>query len=271
MTESQKQQYASSIAAAEKELEIKRQALDPMNKMRDSWQEQLQAAQAYTKEEQDQAAIEKAVAEQRRSNPHFADADASEMRASMTKVQDAQRQKSFQEEVTGLQNQLALAGALTNTEKERLQIDQQIAALAKDKGYTQAQLDQLRQVLELTKQIEDETAQFKSLNPQAEAIQNYNDQLTILDQRLKAGTISQEEFNRERTKLNNDTLEARDPVGAIVQSQQEEIQQLGIIGQYREADLKSLQEITKLKKEGVISDDDSGQGYRKRRSPPTTA
>jgi hypothetical protein len=262
MTDDQKQQYASSIAAAQREIEIRRQALDPMNKMRDSWQEQLQAAQAYTKAEQDQAAIEKAVAEQRRSNPRFTASDESEMRASMAKVQDTQRAKSFQDELVGMQNQLALAGALTNADKERLQIDQQLAALAKDKGYSEAELDQLRQVLELTKQIEHETEQFKSLNPQAEAIRNYNEQLQILNQRLAAGSVSQAEFNRERAQLDNSTLEARDPVGAIVQSQQEEIQQLGVVGQYREADLKSLQEITKLKKEGVIADDASGKAIQ---------
>jgi len=48
-------------------------------------------------------------------------------------------------------------------------------------------------------------------------------------------------------------------VGAIVQAQKEEIEQLGIVGRYREADLKTLQEITKLKKEGVLSDNASSK------------
>ena len=59
---------------------------------------------------------------------------------------------------------------LTQTDKDRLAVEQQIANLARDKTYTQAQLDQLKQILELTKQIERENQQFQSLNPQASAL-----------------------------------------------------------------------------------------------------
>jgi TP901 family phage tail tape measure protein len=230
-------------------------ALDPMNKMRDSWREQLQAATAYTKVQQEQAAIEKAVADARRSNPRFSASDETEMRGAMKATNTAEHNKSFAEDMTTANQQLAAAAAISQTSKDQLQIDQQIAAVAKTKGWTDAQIAQYKQVLELTKQIEERTAQFKALNPQAASIQSYNDQLMLLKKNLDAGNMSQGEYNREKAKLDEDTLSARDPIGAIVESQQEEIAQLGVIGQYREADLKTLQEITALKKQGIKVDD----------------
>ena len=253
----------SEIDAIQRAIDLEMRALDPLNKLRDAWTENLAAARAYSKEQQNQYEIAKAIAEQARTNPRFTEKDADEIRSRMSEVQDANRTKSFREQAITLAQQLQIAAALTQADKDRLEIDQQIAALAKDKGFTEDQLSQLRDLLTLIKQTTEATSQFKSLNPQGDALVNYNAQLKLLNDRLKAGTISQAEFNREKTKLNNDTLAARDPIGAIVQSQQEELLQLQVTGKYREADLKTLQQITELKKQGVISDDASGRAIEK--------
>ena len=247
------------IAAIERSIVMAERALDPMNKLRDAWAESLAGARAYTKEQQNQFEIAKAVAEQARSNPRFTTDDRSELTARMQEIQDATRTKAFREQAITLSQQLQIAATLTQADKDRLEIDQQIAALSKDKGFNGDQLAQLAGLLTLIKQTTEATAQFKSLNPQSDALIKYNDQLALLNMRLQQGKVSQAEYNREKTKLDSDTLAARDPIGAIVQSQKEELQQLGVTGKYREADLKTLQQITDLKKQGVIADDASGR------------
>jgi TP901 family phage tail tape measure protein len=239
------------VAIEQKLIELKIRALDPMNKMRDNWKDQLAAAQAVTKEEQNQVAIAKAVADAQRADPRFSAGDALEMASRMKQVDDANRDKSFTNETTQMRNQVAMAAALTNTERDRLAVKQQLAQLAKDDAFTPAQLAAAEKLLTAEKAITAQMAQWKQLNPQADAIINYGDQVKLLNKSLADGVINQAAYNREKTKLDNDTLQARDPIGKIVQDQKEELAQLAIVGQYRDADLKTLEEITTLQKQGI--------------------
>ena len=171
--------------------------------------------------------------------------------AAMKQLQDAQRQASFQQDALAFKQQVDMARALTQVEKDRLAVEQQIENLRRSKNYDQGQLDFLKRQLELEKEIARFAQQMDALNPQAKGIRDYNEQLQTLEQRLRRGLITQQEYNRERTKLFYDTQKDRDPLGAMVQSQKEEIAQLVVQGEYRDADRKSLQQIVELQKQGV--------------------
>ena len=162
-------------------LEAKIKQLDPMNKLRETWADQLASAQAYTKEQQNQVELEKAMEEARKANPRDPERAAAEAGAATRAKQAADTAKAFAEEMTTARQQLAIAGAITQTEKDRLEVEQKIADLKRTKGYSDAELGELQQALDLTKQIERETAQFKQLNPQASAIESYREQLDLLN------------------------------------------------------------------------------------------
>ena len=51
-------------------------------------------------------------------------------------------------------------------------------------------------------------------------------------------------------------------MGKIAQDQSDEIAQAQIVGKYHDADLKTLQQITQLKRDGAISDDASGKAIQ---------
>ena len=210
-------------------------------------------AAAFTKAQQDALEVSKAIRDMEEKGQLDAstpdDAAHSQAKANLQAPQQAATAKAFQEQLIAMRNQLALAGALTKADRDRLEIDQQLAALQKNMGLDTGQLAQLDAILTKTKEIEDRTAQFKSLNPQANALKEYNAQLEILNK--NRATMGEPEYNREKTKLDQDTLGSRDPLGKIAQDEKEEIAQLAIVGQYREADLKTLQQITDLKHQGI--------------------
>ena len=52
---------ASEIQGAQQALELRKAELDPLNKMTDQWRQAMMSAQAYTKAQQEAAAIEKQV------------------------------------------------------------------------------------------------------------------------------------------------------------------------------------------------------------------
>ena len=230
-------------------------ALDPLYKLKETWADQLRSAQAVTKEQENQAAIEKAVQEAKK-DPHFAANPQNEatMRSQMGAIQQAEINKAFQEQMRGLNDQLALIGVVNGQERSRLQIEQQIADAQRKQGYSAEQLASLRMALTLTEQMKAAQEQMDRLNPQAKALTDYANEMQTLNSRLQQGLITQQEFNREKSKLDQDTLSARDPIGALVQSQQQELSQMQVIGQYRSADLKTLEQVNALKKEGVLSD-----------------
>jgi hypothetical protein len=260
MSAATKEAMASEIQGARQALELRKAELDPLNKMTDQWRQAMMSARAYTKAQQEAAAIEKQVFDAREAAYKRGEGDAGANRAEQfirTTAPQTNRATSdtdFAKEAQGLQQALAMASAVTQTEKDRLGIVQQIANLARDKTYTQGQLDQLKAILELTKQWERELSQLSTLNPQLSALTKYNNDLKELNSRLAQGRVSQEEFNREKTALDQQTLAARNPIGKIAQDQGDELAQLQVVGKYREADLKTLQEITDLKRQGVSLD-----------------
>ena len=263
MTQAQKDAYAPQIAQIDAMFEHRKKLAEPMAEENRALDDQIAKANAITKEQQNQLAIMLEIRKQQDSGAiafgPAGDQARGDLAAKMHTAQGADRDKEFADQMRSMQQQLALAQALTTTEKDRLEVEQQIANAQMTKGYTDDELAKMKQVLELTKQANNEMAQFKSLNPQAAALRDYNDQLSILNQRLAEAKINQDEYNREKTKLDQSTLAARSPVGEIAQQQGDELAQLEINGKYREADLKTLQEITQLKREGVNLDSADGK------------
>ena len=109
--------------------------------------------------------------------------------------------------------------------------------------------------MELTQQWSRELQQISQLNPQSSAITRYNEDLALLKEWLQDGKLSQQEFNREKMALDQQSLAQRNPLGNIAQQNQEELAALQVTGRYREADVKTLQQINELKHTGIILDE----------------
>jgi muramidase (phage lysozyme) len=233
--------------------EKQNEADDPLYAQKKKLSDQADASLAVTQSEKDRLEVEKAIRDAiEAGNLAMSDAESkAKLVAAIQSAQAAKKAGEFKSEMVGMSNQLANAKAITQAEKDQLGIAQQIDTLRRSKGYSEEQLGQLKQILEVTKQIERETEQWQRLNPQAKAISDYSDQLKLLDQRRKEGSISLQEFQRESTKLHFDTLSARDPIGAIAQSQKDEIAQLSIVGDHEEAIRKAEQQVLELRKQGI--------------------
>ena len=152
LSQAERNAAEGSTEYSQKELHLMQQRLDMMKAMNEplfaearAQSDALTKALAYTKAQQDRLAIEMEIRKLEEegkldaSTPN--DADHNKVRSDMGAAQAAERSKSFNETATAMNNQLALAGALTQAEKDRLEIEQQIAALAKDKGFGADQLD----------------------------------------------------------------------------------------------------------------------------------
>ena len=233
-------------------IKAKQDALDPMIKMRQSWDDQLKGAQAVTKAQTDQLAIEKAVDDARRSNPRFSGADEEEMRGRMARNNAAAIKKGFDEQIIGLRQSAEMAGVLTQTQKSRLEIEFKIADAMKKQGFNPEQLASLQQALSLEQQIKDSGEQMDALNPQAKALRGYDEQNRRLQGRLDRKEITPEEKDREQTVLDKSTQGARDPIGKIVEDQKTELAQLAVIGDYKDAQLKTMQQIDALEANGLV-------------------
>jgi hypothetical protein len=171
----------------------------------------------------------------------------------MQASQSAEAQKGYDEAMRSLHEQLIVASAITSADKARIDIDKQVNDLIKSGVIASKEQEQaFRNQAAALKEINAAMTQFKSLNPQGEAQLNYQDQVTQLKRRYPQGG---DEYDREKTKLDNDTLAQRDPIGQIAQSEKEELAQLQVVGKYREADLKTLQQMTDLKKQGLLVDE----------------
>ena len=244
---------ASEIQGAQQALELRRAELDPLNKMTDQWRQAMMSAQAYTKAQQEAAAIEKQVFDARQEAYKRGEGDAGanraegQVRSQQTQLNRATSDTAFSKEAEGMYRQLAASSAITQSEKDRLAVEQQIAKWQQDTSYTQAQIAQLTKILELTQQWSRELQQMQPLNPQASAIPKYNDDLAELNKRLQGGRVSQEEFNREKMALDQQSLAQRDPLGNIAQQNHEELAAPQVSARYREADVKTLQQINELK------------------------
>ena len=257
MDEATKQALSSEIAGAQQALELRKAELDPLNKMTDQWRQAMMSAKAYTATQKEAAETEAKVFDARQDAYKRGEGDAgadraeAQVRQQQGQLNSAKSNVDYSKEMQGLQQQLAMASAVTQAEKDQLAVEQQIANLRRDKTYDDGQLKQIQAVLEATKEWQRELSQLSTLNPQLDAIQKYNEQLATLNSRLAQGKVSQDEYNREKTKLDQSTLAARDPIGKVAQDQGDEIAQLQIVGKYRDADIKSLQTINELKRQGI--------------------
>ena len=254
-TDDQKATFGDQIARIQQEIDAKKKLADPLFEMDRAQQDLIDKAMAVTKEDENQLAIRTEIRKLEESGAMAATpANENRVRSSMGAAQQAEATKAFQDQMRGLNDQLALIGVVSGQERTRLQIEQQIADAQRKQGYSPEQLASLRMALTLTEQMKAAQEQMDRLNPQAKALTDYANEMATLNSRLQQGLITQQEFNREKSKLDDSTLSARDPIGALVQSQQEELSQMQVIGQYRSADLKTLEQINALKKEGVLSD-----------------
>ena len=247
------------IVAQEELLKLQKLELDPINQQTIAWNQAMEAASAYTKAEQDNADTAQKVFEATQKAIHAGqdkNAAAALTQSQQVDLKNRTRDTSAKHEMESMLRTLATSYQLNQADKDRLEVDNEIVQLWETHNYTASQLSDMRSILELTKKVQEQTAQFANLNPQAKALQDYGDQLKILQERFPQGGA---EFNREKTKLDQSTLAQRSPLGALAQQQGDEIKQLEIVGRYREADIKSLQEITQLEREGVIGEDAKGR------------
>jgi len=237
---------------------------DPLNAQARAMGDAVAKANAFTKAQQEALSVALQIRKLEEeglldaSTPN--DAAHNNVRSDMAAADNAARAKSFQEQLIAMNNQLVLAGTLNARDKERLQINQQLETLQRTMGLDDTQVKQLDAILTKTKEIEAATAQFKSLNPQAEALRSYNEQLDLLNKRLAEHPDQSAEIAQEKQRLDQQTLAARNPLGNIAQQEKEELDQLKVVGAYREADLKTLQQITELKHQGIeLSKQEAGQ------------
>jgi hypothetical protein len=240
------------IARMRGKIEMEKRKLDPAQDRARTLGIEAEKVQAITQMEKNRLEIEAEIRSLIEKQGAASDAEKAKITGAVAALQEARKAAALAQDRQTFTTQLASAKAITQAEKDRVAILQQIQAFERQNGeLSDRERASMAGRLVLLKQIAEYTQQMDQLNPQAKGIRDYNDQLTILNQRLKQGLVSQQEYAREKTKLDNDTLATRNPLGNIADTQQQEIDALRVVGEYRDADVKTLKQITDLEKQGL--------------------
>lgn len=210
------------------------------------------SAGAATGAEKDRVAIELEILKLTDQRGKLLDEEKQKIRTAMAELQKARDDAAFKQMSYDLDKALASARAITQEQKNQLEIAQKISDYQREHpNATPGQIAEIGNKTALTQQI----TQFNSLRDSTDAVgtaqRQFADSVRTIDQALKNGNITLAERNRLVGLLSQQTLAQRDPWAGQVKSMQDELQLLRIRGDYQDADVKTQQTINDLKAKGV--------------------
>jgi hypothetical protein len=252
MSPEQQASWSAQIAQAQRMFELRKQAADPLLQENKALDDQIAKAGAVTKAAQNELAIREELRKLEEKGVEITPAVRAQVGSKMQYAQGAEQAKAYDEEVKNLQKALAASGAVTAADKQRVEIDQQIADMY-EKGTiaTQAQEQSVRNLLAAEKERTQYAALAASLSPVGKANQEYQESIDLLQRALGPGQA----LNQAMADLARNTQAARDPLGAMVTADEHELEILSQTGKYREAQVAALQEKYDLQQKGIVVDD----------------
>jgi TP901 family phage tail tape measure protein len=215
-------------------------------------QEEQAAARAVTAEQRNLLEIETEIRKAREARGALTEEESAELRQQVSVLQGIRKGNAYADQVRELNNQIAAGRALTALDKERVAIQQTLSEFIRQNDQlTALQAAGLAGQIATLKQIENFNALRDRVDPIGGANRTYLDDVRTLNQALRDGTISAQQYQQMLAMLNRTTLEARDPIASQVQSMREAADLARIQGDYREADRKTLSTIIELQRKGV--------------------
>ena len=258
MSDAQKKEQRELLDLAQQ----RRDAVEIEETLRD-YERQAEAARAVTAEEKNRLEIAHALADMERERAFVEDKDRKALAARIQALQQARKAAAFEETIRDLRMQAAQTRALTRADRNRLDILQRLADFQREHGRLSA--DRQRQIAALMADIQ-QTGQFRSLrdslDPVAAATRIYTDDLKTLRAEFERGAISGEEYARLLARLNEISLDTRDPIRARIRDMREEIAVAGLVGRQQVIERQVLSEINELRRRGVAITDELTEAVR---------
>lgn len=213
---------------------------------------QIEAAKAVTAEAKQEVEVRNILRDLVKETGELEQGQVDVIRQKVAALNEAKKAAAFNDAMTSAQRELELARATTDAEKQRLQIKYQIADFEKSNGaLSPDQKAQLETALAAKNSAEAFNQLRSSLDPVGEATRNYEQQVQTLNAALASGQITAQQYQQMLNTLNVTTQDARDPFGAQVRSLQEAMDAARVTGDYRSADVKTLNTINQLQRQGV--------------------
>lgn len=213
---------------------------------------QIDAAKAVTAEAKQEVEVRNILRDLVKETGELEQGQVDVIRQKVAALNEAKKAAAFNDALTSAQRDLEIARATTEAEKQRLQIKYQIADFEKANGALSSdQKAQLEAALAAKNLAEAYNNLRSSLDPVGEATRQYEEKVQQLNAALASGQITAQQYQQMLNTLNVTTQDARDPFGAQVRSLQEAMDAARITGDYRSADVKTLNTINQLQRQGV--------------------
>ncbi|WP_113155964.1 phage tail tape measure protein [Nitratireductor sp. OM-1] len=222
------------------------------NDMIRDYNSDIEAARAVTVEARMELEVREAIRDLQEEGKKLDEEQVAAIRGKVQELYKVQQANAFEDQMRAARSSLDIARATTEAERERLQIKQQIDAFERQHGKLAPEdRQQLAAALAAKNQAEAFGQLRSTLDPVGEATRQYEQNVQTLNQALADGSITAQQYQDMLNRLNVTTQDARDPFGAQIRSMQEALQVARMTGDYRDADVKTLQTINRLQEQGV--------------------
>ncbi len=240
------------IARLRAQVELRKRELDPVGERLRMLQIEIDEAGAITAERRNELEVLAEIRDLEEQMGDLTKERRAEVEAGVRKLQETRKAAAYEEMTRDLRDQLQAAQAITQAEKNRVAILQEINRFERDNEALKAgQRAEVEALLAAIQQAEAFSGLESSLDPQGAAIRKFTEDLKVLENALASGALSPERFNQMKAQLERSTLSARDPFAAEMKSLREQMDVMKIGGDYRDADRRSQETVNRLMEQGV--------------------
>ena len=224
--------------------------MSPADNMEQTLTDALAKSKAITQEQKNALAIENQM-----RTAEYAGLSLEDQMLQVDTLRETQAQdlkNAYDDQIKTLNNQLDIAKATTQEERDRFSVLQEMEAFQKAHGNLDPEKKKNLETTIKAKTQQDELNGLKGTYDSAGQAQiKYTDDLKILNKSLADGAINGEQYRVMLTRLQQMTLAQRDPWAAQLQSMQEAINLARIQGGYADADRQTLEKQVELHKQGI--------------------
>jgi hypothetical protein len=235
-------------------IEIRKRYMNPVTKKSDELDIERSQAAAVTQAQKDRLEVETAIRDLIIERGKLSDEELQNITKRIQAVQQEKAARAVEENVRGSARRIEDAKAVTQAAKDQLEIERAIADMKRTQAnVTDAQVKQMTEVLRLAQLTANLMNTISQLDPVGTAQRGIAEQaknLEYMKQNADKLGISLQQINRMQTQLNENAIQAN-PWAAQVRSMDDALQKLKIMGDYEDADRKTLETILQLRRQGM--------------------
>lgn len=217
------------------------------------YDDQIASARALTGEQKLQVDIMQQINDLEREFGTITEANRQAIRGKAEELFQVQRASAYQELIRDTNAQLAILGAVTSEERNRLEVVGTILDFERERGRLS---DEERQALATklmqVRQISDFQRLADQYDPVGTARRRYEEELRTLEVMRQQGVITAEVYQRMRQNLDEQTRARRDPIGERTRSLREELFVLRQAVDQQSIERQILQEVNSLRQQGIV-------------------